>query len=183
MGGAVTTWPYPAELGYVSLTDPEGRYAADVRSAAPRPATLDGFGIAFRKPEPPFDLVVWDLVRGAEHRRVRLADDVGSVYPYFTPDGRGVVVRDDQWDIATGRKLQASKALSPVGTLAPDGQRSAVATNGNMEVWDVSTQKKLSSHPLGVHKSYEVRWSPDGRRLAAATGTTALVWDVSGKAK
>ena len=131
LGGAVTTWPYPAELGYVSLTDPEGRYAADVRSAAPRPATLDGFGIAFRKPEPPFDLVVWDLVRGAEHRRVRLADDVGSVYPYFTPDGRGVVVRDDQWDIATGRKLQASKALSPVGTLAPDGQRSAVATNGN----------------------------------------------------
>ena len=180
-GGATTTWPHPAEFSRALVRDTECRYAAAVRSAAPKPAAPGGF--ILDNPEPPFDLVLWDLVRGAEHRRIRLPNDTGNAYPFFAPDGRGVIVNSDQWDVSTGRKLGTFKAWSPVGALSPDGQRYAVGTNGRMDVWEVSTHKKLSSLPLGVDGSYYVRWSPDGRRLAAATGTTALIWDVPAKAK
>jgi len=184
-GGATTTWQLPSEWRGAPVTDPECRYAAEVRSGPRNPADwgLGGGGIGNGGPKPPFDLVLWDLVRGAEHRRIRLPDDIRNDYPIFAPNGRGVCIGVEQWEVSTGRRIGSFGAWTTAGAFSPDGLNYAVAGSGSVALWEIATQKRLFSHPLGVDGASCVRWSPDGRRLAAATGTTALIWDVPAKAK
>jgi WD40 repeat protein len=93
----------------------------------------------------------------------------------------------DVWDAVTDqlvRKLSLGDKPYSIA-LSPNGKILAAGINQNIELWDLTTGKKLST--CVGHREYtlELTFSPDGKTLASANiDNTAALWEVpSGKLK
>jgi hypothetical protein len=85
------------------------------------------------------------------------------------------VKRERVWKLHHGDKPVGMTAV----TWSLDGQRLVSGDrNGLVEVWDVSTGRKIVSAPLHTARINTLVCSPDGRRMASgSTDRTVRVWD------
>src|SRR5262249_12126745 len=134
-------------------------------------------GGGFYSPEVEGGLTLWDVAtgkviwtRGVKETTVKSAA--------FSPDGRslaggyGVYYVQAKghvkvWDVASGQEKPFLADLAGgINALAfhPDGQRIALAGQGRVEIWDVTTQAKARGD-LNGHDNYVycVAFSPDGK--------------------
>jgi WD40 repeat protein len=121
-------------------------------------------------------LVLWDVERGREIRRLKL----GSInWPHraLSPDGRLLAGGDHErarvWDIAGDREWRTLplKTLNPVA-MAPDGRALACSEWERYGVWELgSVQPRWQiERPTSSDYVTAMRFSPDGRWLAVGRG-------------
>ncbi len=132
---------------------------------------------------------VWDAATGEELRH--LAPGMGSTWGHsdLSPDGKQVAVTGhvpagpiELWDVESGKKVGSlgERFYLPV-RFSPDGKLLATsATLDEVDIWDLSTRKKLRSwkaHPLQV---WTIAFSADSRKLlTSGTEGKARLWDVA----
>ena len=115
-----------------------------------------------------------------------------AAFPLVTwsADGKHLAVFLNElhvWDAVTGRPVpKLSPQTKPYSiALSPNGRILAAGMDRNIELWDLTTGKKLST--CVGHREYtlELTFSPDGKTLASASlDNTAALWEVpSGKRK
>jgi WD40 repeat protein len=85
---------------------------------------------------------------------------------------------------ATGRhvaKLESTQGRCWCVEVSPNGQRVAVAGDGQVVLRDVTTGRKLRSWETSSDYVHAIRFSPDGRRLAVAVDHAEMrIFDVEG---
>jgi RNA polymerase sigma factor (sigma-70 family) len=129
---------------------------------------------------------------------VRFRSGSGISQVRFTPDGKRLVAKGHGdvrvWDAATGKELHhfvpTGRTWWEASDLSSDGkQMAAVAGDvpstlpaGPIELWDVSSGKKIAS--LGKSFFLPVRFSPDGKLLATSSAKTDVdIWDLKTRKK
>jgi len=138
--------------------------------------------------EPGHGMILMDLVRGAAYHRIA----GGSSHRAFSPDGRTVFAQRDEegltlWEIASGQiravtGLRAGSEWLPA-VWSPDGRRAVLPREGELQVWDFSTNRAVATLSALREMLRHSCWSDDGRLLAAATDHgTVLVWDLEAMA-
>jgi RNA polymerase sigma factor (sigma-70 family) len=110
---------------------------------------------------------------------------------HFTPDGRRLVVLDDNvirvWDMTTFQELHPPEAPTEVAgrvALSPDGKIVASADRRSaIYCWSVATGKLLAKlddegfSPLGDVRNFS--FAPDGRLIAGGKDGTIRVWETA----
>ncbi len=114
-------------------------------------------------------------------------DAAGSVA--VSPDGASLASRHPHgygfklWNIATGMETGTYQHMRdyPWATFAfsPDGAILAVADNGLIEIWNVSTKDYLATISAGPGSAGRLIFSPDGKQLIATANKAIKFWDVS----
>lgn len=125
-------------------------------------------------------IVIWDVAKGTEVRRIRPAGGPLA----FSPDGRLLAGGDRLWQVATGRQLRTlpnSAKLRQV-LFSPDGKMLAAAEQGKgVRRWDIASGQELPR--LEQPGELEgIAFSRDGRILAAASAQAVRLHEAaSGK--
>ncbi len=132
---------------------------------------------------------LWDAATGKELRH--LAPEMGAIWGHsdLSPDGKQVAVTGhvpagpiELWDVDSGKKIGTlgERFYLPV-RFSPDGKLLAASSTLNeVDIWELSTRKKLRSwkvHPLQL---WTIAFSADSHKLLT-TGTEgkAFLWDVA----
>jgi WD40 repeat protein len=151
-------------------------------------------GLTDRRRRPAFQLEVkvWDTETGKQISSFDL--DCFASELAFSPDGKHLIISDAEngqiRNVASGKKEIALKeklnaaclAYSPDGRFLATGSRSSPQLQGEVNLWDLVSGKKIRS--LGKQEGWIVSlgFSPDGRRLASAASYGVKVWNtVTGK--
>ena len=116
------------------------------------------------------------------------------VQPRRPPPGGGRPPRDSHlWDVATAarrsrpctgawrRSSRWRSAPTAAGSPRPRSGRAAVASAGEIKVWDLATGREVVTFSGAVGGTYALAFTPDGRRLAS-TGfyhRDVVLWDTS----
>jgi WD40 repeat protein len=107
----------------------------------------------------------------------------------LSPDGRlAVTVNADAWarvwDTMTGRPMSVLHPLGPgpVSVMAfdPSGSRVVTASRSEVQIWDASNGRRLST--LTGHRGLvrSAEWSPDGAKVVTAShDLTARIWNAN----
>jgi WD40 repeat protein len=125
-------------------------------------------------------LWLWDVMTGREIRALRrprriVQGESPSIYCLqVTPDGKGLVVSDDQgvrlWDVSDPERPRAGELIGPCAwvALSSDGKNLAVLDNRPhqqlLRLLDIRTKKVLSQAENRTNGN--LHFSPDGRMLA-----------------
>jgi WD40 repeat protein len=128
------------------------------------------------------------------------SDSVHSVC--VTPDGRRVLTAGAGpevrlWDLSTGRLLRTLRRGSDTGrhtpihfahivagfhvvTVTPDGRYALSCRADTIQMWELSTGRRLQTFTGHTNTVMSVCVTPDGKRvLSAGSDTTVRVWDLS----
>jgi RNA polymerase sigma factor (sigma-70 family) len=107
---------------------------------------------------------------------------------HLTADGQTLTTAGDGdgirlWSPRTGKQLRHIP-LPGLIALSADGQRAACCTGNKVEVWGVSSGKRLEEFTAAQQRLVALALSPDGTTVAGRDATTAQVslWDVQGNA-
>jgi WD40 repeat protein len=135
-------------------------------------------------------VAIWDLKSGTEKWRVKTSRPVDSIA--ISPDGRLLAsAHGDQtvslWEIKSGkhvRKLPAEQTIatgSQAVVFAPDGKVLATAgfTDGNVQLWDITTGIRIRSFGIGRDMIYSLAYAPDGKTIATTDGYFVRLWEVA----
>ncbi|HYT88357.1 MAG TPA: hypothetical protein VEL76_06525, partial [Gemmataceae bacterium] len=141
-------------------------------------------------------LLVWDLVRGLELRRLPMPPLDAWNGIAFARDGRSLISGPHTpqpggkstfylWEVATGKERARVEYAFGVQyapmTVIDDDRLAAVALESAICLIDPSTGREL--HRLHGHEGHVtcLRFSPGGRLLASGSSdTTTLLWDLKG---
>jgi WD40 repeat protein len=158
-----------------------GRHAHTIRSLAVshdgRRAVSGGFGSGNDA-----EIVVWDLVRARELRRIRKDGPLFAVA--LSPDGQQVVSNEFSalvfWDANSGRELRRSPRLKEgiASTLwSRDGKRLFVGTFGfRLRLFDLQTLTTVADFEASDENLRFIATTPDESLMAASGGSTIDVW-------
>ena len=100
----------------------------------------------------------------------------------FSSDGKNLAAARGRsmhyWDATDGTDLPPLKlTTSTIRAVTPD-LRYAVTAYRTVDLWDVTTRKKVHSIPSSSRGTYQPIFSPDGRLLAASTPDQLIrVWE------
>ena len=99
----------------------------------------------------------------------------------FSNDGRLLAIAAKTgtikvWDVVSWKVQQEFSVSAPAYVLAisPDNQLLAAVTDYDVQVWELSNQKRLATLHSPLDRSNSVAFSPDGALLASADGDTAI---------
>jgi WD40 repeat protein len=132
-------------------------------------------------------LSLWDLATG---RRRDLSVNTGGecLDLAFSADGTMLTadfgVRGPQlWDVRTGRYIRVGQAWESGGrlTLSPDGKAGAVLTAGTVHLWDIASDRRLSTLEPGEDDApiFALTFTADGKSLVTLhTNRAVSVWDL-----
>jgi WD40 repeat protein len=133
-------------------------------------------------------LKVWDLATGRELLSLTGHSDVVTAVA-LKPDGQQAVSASFDrtlkvWDLATGCELHTLTGHSYWVTavaVTPDGQRAVSASYETLEVWDLTSGRKLDTLMSGDSDWVNaVAVTPDGRWAVSASSDRMLkVWDLA----
>jgi DNA-binding beta-propeller fold protein YncE len=110
----------------------------------------------------------------------------------FTPDGTRVVsVHDDGtvrgWDIATGKEFARMK-VGPAGSTqpgglacSPDGRWVAIRVDRTVQVWELSSGRKVHTIAGLEAAPRELFFTHDGRGLIISSGPAPILWTLKPK--
>jgi WD40 repeat protein/serine/threonine protein kinase/tetratricopeptide (TPR) repeat protein len=146
--------------------------------------------------DPAGTLTVWDAATGQQRFHKTDPGVLGISSLAFSPDGRRIIagyadcdVMDGSrpghakvWDAATGDVLIDRIPGPGVGVysvaFSPDGKHVALAGTGQVDVWDLASQRLVRSLRGHTYVVCEVAFSPDGHYLASGgVDKTIRVWD------
>jgi WD40 repeat protein len=103
----------------------------------------------------------------------------------LSPDGSRVAAGSDYsgkvtlYDLTT-RSAVLLKEPSPGGlAFSPDGQTLAVGSRGGVDLWDVTTQRPITSLKGHTGEGGDLVFSPDGKTLVISSGSTVTVWNLT----
>ncbi len=129
-------------------------------------------------------IYLWDLETFST-RLTLTGHKEGSRKLVFSPDGRTLASRGYKeiylWDVATGGLLRTLSTEAGIGTFqfSPDGKvLVAYGVDGIIQLWDVRTGQRMSSHKGHTRLIKDFVFSADGKTLASASEDgTILLWD------
>jgi RNA polymerase sigma factor (sigma-70 family) len=150
--------------------------------------------------ETTYRVSVWDLTKGTETRELtarltaRAVKSSETFRLLFTPDGKTVVVIDDdraaatrpvrRWRAADGQALPDWSLPQPGGDgnnpfISPDGKTLYYVTRGGVRTFDLNTGAEQSPADLRTGGEYPVGLTADDRQLVTRRGRDRLaVWDL-----
>lgn len=138
----------------------------------------------YRLPDPIGDCLIkiWDAQTGREKRSLEGPDN-GLYCLVASRDGSTIVGGGEEiivWDSRTGNRLHEIESPATSLAISPDGKQLVSADEDLyiLNVWDVSTAKKLMT--LHTHSSVTtLAFSPDSRRIISGSAdSTIMIWDV-----
>ena len=136
-------------------------------------------------------IYLWDLNTFSTHLTLT-GHKEGSTKLVFSPDGKTLASRGSYlsrenskeiylWDVATGGLLRTFSIENVPRALlfSPDSKVLLSGdVNGTIQLWDVQTGQRLSSHKGHTRFVGDFVFSPDGKILASASfDGTILLWD------
>jgi WD40 repeat protein len=134
-------------------------------------------------PESHTAVLLWEVASGQLRASGRGPRRV-PVPAGFSPDGSrvfGIAYPGGYaWEAGTGKRtpLPGSAKAVDLAVLA-GGSVIALARDGDVELWDLGTERRLARLPGHRGRIQRIMASPDGRMLATAGGEgSVLVWDV-----
>ncbi len=146
------------------------RIESDARSLAAQPAGT---------------LTLWDASTGQQRFQKTDPGRFGLHSLAFSPDSRRIIAgygdsdvlgtgyagHAKVWDATTGEMLIDWIPGSGIGVysvaFSPDGQHAALAGNGQVDVWDLASRKRIRTLTGHTNLVQTVAFSPDGRFLAS----------------
>jgi serine/threonine protein kinase len=133
----------------------------------------------------PANVMIWDARNG--RLRLRVGEHIGHLPVELSPDGRHVLTVDYHnrmarlWDTDTGacvRELPRDDNGAAAMSISADVRTAAIALR-NIEIWDLTTGRRLRT--LTGHTRYvrSLSWSGDGRFLLSdAEDGTVRLWEL-----
>jgi WD40 repeat protein len=131
---------------------------------------------------------IWNLTTGTRERtlavgpkrrvfNVRLAPDGKRLFTSsYGEDGTSLTV----WDVETGRQVrQLAGAGGRVLAVSPNGSQLADGQDGNYNLWDVSSGRRLSYEDSRHAMAATVLLSPAGERAITVGYGTISTWDAT----
>lgn len=147
----------------------------------------DGKHLAVTRSDKDVDLL--DSATGQLIRRLRDPDGPIAVAA-FTPDGKFLATGGWQnprvrlWEVASGQpirqfELEGEQAHAADLAIAPGGRTLAVSTASTIQLWDLTTGRKLGNLQPENNWPGCLRFAPDGRSLASHSWEDLRVWNIS----
>lgn len=160
--------------GYVGKLDPKGRYWASTPSFSN-------------------NLSLWDLSTGKEAAALPGHNqDIKNLV--FSPDGTYLASASEDsqgliklWEVASGKELLSLSVMYPEAMVfSPDSTNLATSTNAGfttdeydaVQVWELSSGKKLRDFVGQTSALTDVAFSPDGRHLTISSWNYIRRWEL-----
>ncbi len=132
---------------------------------------------------------LWQVPSGRAIREIRTRSNVSDLA--FHPDGKRLVIGDDEevavWDVITGNRLirldeesrpENSRGKSPIAILPRDGSVAVGTSEGNIQLYEITTGKLLRTIPAHKGPLTALVANADGTSLISAAGESVIkVWN------